>query len=179
LGEEGRNAFARLVSHFVFQDRYGRPGRGNDKGKVEALVKYARRSLLTPVPSASSFADLNADLERQCLARLSEDCDPRHFLALIERKSGALDQAAPLQGWELPPAFAEIWPGHHRPGRPTGQRCHRRNRTEPRSSDQPNRLGREAAPSLRRYGGALASRLRSSAAGRKLRRPAGRKSGRR
>jgi transposase len=65
-------AFTRAVSHFVFQDRYGRPGRGNDKGKVEALVKYARRSLLTPVPSASSFADLNADLERQCLARLGE-----------------------------------------------------------------------------------------------------------
>jgi hypothetical protein len=35
-------------------------------------------------------------------------CDPRHFLALIERKPGALDQAAPLQGWELPPAFAEM-----------------------------------------------------------------------
>ena len=35
-------------------------------------------------------------------------CDPRHFLALIERKPGALDQAAPLQGWELPPAFGEM-----------------------------------------------------------------------
>ncbi len=35
-------------------------------------------------------------------------CDPRHYLGLIERKPGALDQAAPLQGWELPPAFAEM-----------------------------------------------------------------------
>jgi transposase len=38
-------AFTRLISHFVFQDRYGRPGRGNDKGHVEALVKYAQRTM--------------------------------------------------------------------------------------------------------------------------------------
>jgi hypothetical protein len=35
-------------------------------------------------------------------------CDPRHYLALIETKPGALDQAAPLQNWSLPPAFAEM-----------------------------------------------------------------------
>jgi len=35
-------------------------------------------------------------------------CDPRHYLPLIETKPGALDQAAPLQNWSLPPAFAEI-----------------------------------------------------------------------
>ena len=32
--------------------------------------------------------------------------DPPHYLPLIERKIGALDQAAPLAGWELPDAFA-------------------------------------------------------------------------
>jgi transposase len=32
--------------------------------------------------------------------------DPRHYLALLERKIGALDQAAPLQGWALPDEFA-------------------------------------------------------------------------
>ena len=32
--------------------------------------------------------------------------DPLHYLPLIERKPGALDQAAPLAGWELPDAFA-------------------------------------------------------------------------
>jgi hypothetical protein len=31
--------------------------------------------------------------------------DPLHYLALLERKIGALDQAAPLTGWELPEAF--------------------------------------------------------------------------
>ena len=31
--------------------------------------------------------------------------DPRHYLALLERKTGAFDQAAPLAGWALPEAF--------------------------------------------------------------------------
>jgi len=184
----------------VFRDRYGRPGRGNDKGNVEGLVKFARHAFLTPVPNEPSFAALNAALERRCLARLKEAsgrdptpigerlladlaafrslpsgafeacdvrpgrvsstalvryrnvdysvptahayttvlvkgfvdevaivadgveiarhprsyepgdmvCDPRHYLPLIETKPGALDQAAPLQNWSLPPAFAEI-----------------------------------------------------------------------
>ena len=34
--------------------------------------------------------------------------DPLHYLALLERKTGALDQAAPLQGWDLPEAFATL-----------------------------------------------------------------------
>ena len=28
-----------------------------------------------------------------------------HYLSLLERKPGALDQAAPLRGWKLDPAF--------------------------------------------------------------------------
>ena len=31
---------------------------------------------------------------------------PLHFLPLLEQKVGALDQAAPLQGWNLPDVFA-------------------------------------------------------------------------
>ena len=34
--------------------------------------------------------------------------DPLHYLALIERKIGALDQAAPLAGWDLPQAFTTL-----------------------------------------------------------------------
>ena len=34
--------------------------------------------------------------------------DPIHYLALLEKKIGALDQAAPLQGWDLPEAFATL-----------------------------------------------------------------------
>ena len=34
--------------------------------------------------------------------------DPIHYLPLLEQKPGALDQAAPLQGWELPQEFATL-----------------------------------------------------------------------
>jgi transposase len=192
--------FTMLQSHFLFEDRFGRPGKGNDKGKVEALVKYARANFLTPIPSAPDFATLNAKLEERCRARQLETSgrnsetigeklkadlaafrdppvgafeacdtriarvssislvryrgndysvptafghrgvvvkgfvdavvichgtdiiarhtrsyedadlvfDPLHYLALLETKPGALDQAAPLQGWALPAPFAEL-----------------------------------------------------------------------
>ena len=193
-------AFTGLVSHYLFRDRFGRPGRGNDKGKVEGLVKNGRRRFLTPVPQAASYEALNIKLEADCLnehgrragrhaetigellmadlaafralppgpfeacdkrtARVSSTlqvryrmndysvpmaygyrdvivkgfvdevmilcgaeviarhkrsyergafvCDPRHYLALLEQKPGALDQAAPLQNWTLAPAFAQL-----------------------------------------------------------------------
>jgi hypothetical protein len=34
--------------------------------------------------------------------------DPLHYLALLEHKTGALDQAAPLAGWDLPEVFATL-----------------------------------------------------------------------
>ena len=63
-------AFAELQSPYLFDDRFGRPGKGNDKGKVEGLVGYARRNFLVPVPSFESFDALNAHLERRCLERM-------------------------------------------------------------------------------------------------------------
>ncbi len=197
---ERTRAFSALVSHYLFKDRFGRPGKGNDKGKVENLVKNGRRRFLTPVPAAESFGALNAKLEADCLAdldrkasgrseaigtRLDADlavfrplpsgafeacekraarvsstalvryrasdysaptangfrdvvvkgfvdqvviicngeeiarhkrsyergafvCDPLHYLALIEQKPGALDQARPLQGWVLPDQFHHL-----------------------------------------------------------------------
>src|SRR5512145_699255 len=193
-------AFAELQSHHLFLDRFGRPGKGNDKGKVEGLVGYARRNFLVPIPTFASFAELNARLEQHCLDRLGDRVrgqsesigerlerdlaalqprpavpydacdrrpgrvsslalvrydrndysvptayghrpvlvkgyveqvviacgaeiiarhprsyaredfvfDPLHYLALLEQKLGALDQAAPLQGWDLPEAFAPL-----------------------------------------------------------------------
>jgi transposase len=200
-GERQRTrTFAELRSHHLFLDRFGRPGKGNDKGKVEGLVGHARRNFLVPIPVVASFAELNAHLERRCLERLDhrvrghaesigerlvrdlaalqplppaayEACDrrpgrvsslalvrydrndypvptayghrpvlvrgyveevviscgaeiiarhkrsyaredfvfdPRHYLALLEQKTSALDQAAPLQGWGLPEAFTTL-----------------------------------------------------------------------
>jgi transposase len=197
---ERTRAFSELVSHYLFKDRFGRPGKGNDKGKVEGLVKYARANFMTPIPVAASFDALNTMLSGCCLARQSaragrhsetigdrlgadtaairdlpatplEPCekraarvsstalvryrgndystptaygfqdvmvkgfvkevvilccgeeiarhdrsygqgvfvfDPLHDLALIEIKPNALDQAAALQGWDLPEAFQHL-----------------------------------------------------------------------
>ena len=177
-------AFTELQSHYLFEDRFGRPGKGNDKGKVEGLVGYVRRNFLVPIPSFESFEALNAYLEQRCLDRMERDLDallplapvaydacerqagrvsslslvryktndysvpvayghrdvlvrgyvdqvviscgsrviakhprsyrddfvydPIHYLPLLERKPGALDQAAPLQGWDLPEEFGTL-----------------------------------------------------------------------
>ena len=34
--------------------------------------------------------------------------DPIHYLPLLEQKTAALDQAAPLQGWQLPEEFVQV-----------------------------------------------------------------------
>src|SRR5260370_607023 len=45
--------FSELQSHYLFADRFGRPGKGNDKGKVEGLVGLIRRKYLVPLPHAA------------------------------------------------------------------------------------------------------------------------------
>src|SRR5258707_12994673 len=64
--------FSELQSHYVFADRFGRPGKGNDKGKVEGLVGWIRRNLLVPVPRAVSYAALNEQLLEGCRRRLGD-----------------------------------------------------------------------------------------------------------
>ena len=72
--EDGRRqrtrSFTELQSHHLFEDRFGRPGKGNDKGKVEGMVGYVRRNFLVPVPRMESFEALNAHLEQKCLGRM-------------------------------------------------------------------------------------------------------------
>jgi transposase len=192
--------FSGFLSHYVIHDRYGRPGKGNDKGGVEGLVGYARRNFMVPLPSFPSWAAFNAWLEAQCRKRRAailrghsetigqrlqrdleamaelppapfdacdqatgrvssqslvryktndysvpvayghrdvwvrgyvdrvvigcggeiiarhprchdrEDMvfDPVHYLPLLEKKIGALDQAAPLAEWNLPAEFQTL-----------------------------------------------------------------------
>ncbi len=50
-----------LLSEF----KSARPRKGNDKGKVENLVGYARWNFLVPGPRFESFKALNAQLEMQ------------------------------------------------------------------------------------------------------------------
>jgi transposase len=62
-------AFSGLQSHYLFAAKFGRPGKGNDKGHVEGLVGYARRNFLVPVPRAASWEELNAHLLSECVKR--------------------------------------------------------------------------------------------------------------
>src|SRR4029077_15999878 len=64
--------FSELQSHYVFADRFGRPGKGNDKGKVEGLIGGPPRSLLGPGPRAASFTALNEQLLEGCRRRLGD-----------------------------------------------------------------------------------------------------------
>ncbi len=63
--------FAELQSHYLFEDRFGRPGKGNDKGKVEGLVGYARRNFMVPIPRFESWAAFNVHLEARCRRRVT------------------------------------------------------------------------------------------------------------
>jgi len=193
-------AFSELQSHYLFADKFGRPAKGNDKGKVEGLVGYARRNFMVPIPRFASWEAFNEHLEQQCRKRQArrlrghtetigerferdraallplpigpyDACekvaarvnslalvryrgndysvptrhghlqvlvrgyvhevtiacgseviarhprsyereavifDPLHYLALLEQKTRALEQAAPLAGWQLPECFAML-----------------------------------------------------------------------
>ncbi|MEO6352707.1 MAG: IS21 family transposase [Burkholderiaceae bacterium] len=195
-------AFGELQSHFLFEDKFGRPAHGNDKGNVEGLVGFSRRHFMVPLPVAADFDALNAKLLDGCIKRqravlrghaesiaqrfvhdraalmplpvaafdashkqtsrvssqslvryrtndysvptqyahqgvlvkgtvdwvdiypvgkteriahhrrsYNKDdfvADPLHYLALLEKKPRALDQAAPLQDWALPAAFERL-----------------------------------------------------------------------
>jgi transposase len=61
--------FSGFLSHYLFRDRYGRPGKGNDKGKVEGLVGYSRRNFMVPIPRFATWDAFNAHLEEQCHKR--------------------------------------------------------------------------------------------------------------
>jgi transposase len=66
---ERSRMFSTLQSHYLFEDKFGRPGKGNDKGKVEGLVGYSRRHFMVPMPVADSIDAMNARFLDQCVAR--------------------------------------------------------------------------------------------------------------
>ena len=101
-------AFTELQSHYLFEDRFGRPGKGNDKGKVEGLVGYMCRNFLVPVPSFESFDALNAHLEEYCLERMEV-----HLLATLHEMR---TKRIPRQGGNTSPRRQSIGP-------PETERC--------------------------------------------------------
>ena len=99
---ERTRAFTELVSHYLVADRFGRPGKGNDKGKVEGLVKFSRANFMVPIPHAVSFEALNAYLEERCRARQSERAG-RHAETIGERLIADTAALRPLPAVPLEP----------------------------------------------------------------------------
>jgi transposase len=64
--------FLRLQSCYLFQEHFCLVRRANEKGHVERLLGYARRSFLVPVPQVGSLAVLNATLMDRCCADLAQ-----------------------------------------------------------------------------------------------------------
>jgi len=82
--------------------------RGNDysvptrHGHLQVLVKgYVHE--VTIACASEIIARHPRSYEREAVV-----FDPLHYLALLEQKTRALDQAAPLAGWDLPPGFATL-----------------------------------------------------------------------
>jgi transposase len=65
---EENERFTRFREAWLFKSRFCNPARGNEKGRVENMVKYAKNNFFTPVPVVESLAELNALLRQQCLA---------------------------------------------------------------------------------------------------------------
>jgi len=103
---ERSRMFSTLQSHYLFEDKFGRPGKGNDKGKVEGLVPtaYAYQEVVI-----KGYVDRVAVICRgeqiavhpRSYEREDFIANPLHYLALLEHKPRALDQAAPLDSWVL------------------------------------------------------------------------------
>ena len=64
--------FSGLRSHYLFGDRFGRPGKGNDRGKVEGIVGYCRRNFLVPMPGFRNLDDPDTHPEACCARRWAE-----------------------------------------------------------------------------------------------------------
>lgn len=89
-------------------------------GRVSSLSLARCRGTDYSVPTAYGHREV---LIRGCVHRVVISCgaeviarhmrsyeredffDPQHYLALLERKIGALDLAGPLAGWRLPEVF--------------------------------------------------------------------------
>ena len=160
-GERQRTrVFSDLQSHYLFEDRFGRPGKGNDKDRLRgydetigerlerdlaaftkplpppydaceklvtrvsslSLVRYQRNDYSVPTIYGHRDVVIRGYVHEVAISCSSEVIarhprsyeredfvfDPLHYLALIEQKINALDQAAPLAGWQLPEEFATL-----------------------------------------------------------------------
>ncbi len=62
LQRELTHRFRALVSHYLFEPCFARPGEGHDKGGVESRGRGIRLAHLTPVPRGESLPDIAASV---------------------------------------------------------------------------------------------------------------------
>lgn len=58
--------FLRLKSHFLYEEHFCLVRRPNEKGHVERLLDYARKTFLVPVPQVRTLEELNTQLSVLC-----------------------------------------------------------------------------------------------------------------
>ncbi|TBL67346.1 IS21 family transposase [Paenibacillus thalictri] len=63
---EEQELFIQLRAHYLFDSRFCEPAKGNQKGQVEHLVRYARQNFLVPMPEVRSLDELNVHLLAAC-----------------------------------------------------------------------------------------------------------------
>jgi transposase len=60
------DGFMQLVSHYLFHHHFCLVRRANEKGVVEALIKYVRQNFFVPVLRVRDFEELNGILRQMC-----------------------------------------------------------------------------------------------------------------
>lgn len=68
---EENERFVTFRSAWLFDSRFCSPARGNEKGRVENMVKFAEHNFFVPVPVINSLDELNEQLEGCCKLYLS------------------------------------------------------------------------------------------------------------
>jgi transposase len=81
---------------------------GNDYSVPTAYAHHGVIAVGTVDTVRIAVGDRVVAEHRRCWGREQVTYDPVHYLALLERKPGALDFAAPLAGWELPACFGVL-----------------------------------------------------------------------
>ena len=64
--QENRS-FTSFRGYYLFESHFCTIAKGNEKGGVEGSVGYTRRNFMVPLPTATSFEDLNQQVLKRCL----------------------------------------------------------------------------------------------------------------
>ena len=90
-------------SHYLFRDRFGRPGKGNDKGKVEGLVKYRPVELHDADPGGGELRRRSTPCWRSAAGARQGERAGRHAETIGERLAADLAAFRALPAVPLEP----------------------------------------------------------------------------